>query len=154
MGQTAEFSALTRIDSGLIGFETQRVHAPWNRITLTVERRDPVRVDDIAAGFAQQDLGSNWNNQLTRRNDRRRYSVLRRIVVLPPPLLTSDVNDHFCVIGLGKIKHCARSKYTDTSKNQRWDNGHRDFKNWLAMGLVWNRLPTILEPENDNGNCN
>ena len=67
------------------------------------------------------------------------------IVIFPPPLLTSDVDNHFGVFGLGKFENSAESKDANNSKDERRDDCENDFNNWLAMTLRRNRLSAISE---------
>ena len=115
-------------------------------------------MNDVAACFAQQHFGANRNYKLTRSDDRlcNAIFVIRRVVVLPPPLLTGHVDDHLRVARLVQIKHGAERKHTNYGQNECWDDGQRDFECRVAVALFWNRLTFVakLDDAVNNGSCN
>ncbi len=147
MRQPAELGALTRIDAGLICFEAVEVHSSRNRVTLTVQLRNPIRVDHVTTRLSQHHLGANREHQLTRSDDRLGDTelFLNGIVVFPPPLLTRDIDHHLGVARLGEIEHRPYGEHADHGEDQSGNDGQGDFEYRFAMGLLGNRLTTITE---------
>ncbi len=112
-------------------------------------------MNDVATRLTQQYFGASRNNQLTRGNNRFRDSVfsLHWIVVFPPPLLTCDVDNHFRVIGLCKIKHRAECEHTNNGQNECGNNRQRDFQRRVAVRLMWNWLTFVAELNNRHDHC-
>ena len=93
--------------------------------------------------------------KLTRCDDRLSNAifVIGWVVVFPPPLLTSHVDDHLRVARLVQIKHGAESEYTNYSQNECRNNCQRDFKRWISVTLFWNWLTSVTKLNHavDNG---
>ena len=153
MGESAELGALTGIDAGLGTLEAQEVNATGDSVLLAVQFRDPVRVDDVAAGDAQQNFGVLGDDQLTGGHDgftdaiHIRVVAHGRIVVLPPPLLTGDIDGHLGVAGLGQIEDGSHRRHTDTDEDQDRDDGEGDFESGLSVSLLGQSLSAIAVTE-------
>ena len=86
-------------------------------------------MDDVTTGHSQQHFGVLGDHQLSCSHNRSRNPVLLnigahgRVVVLPPPLLTSDVDGHFGVASFGQLKNCACGWDGNAEKNQYWNHG-------------------------------
>ena len=151
MRQSAELRALSGVDAGFVGLESQGVHSSGHGVTLAVQSGDPVRVDDVAAGLSQQHLGADGHHELTRRDDRSGDAplVLHRVVVLPPPLLARHVDDELCVVGSREIEDGAHGEHADHRENQRGDDREGDLECRLAVRLFGDRLAAVLVTPDD-----
>ena len=127
-----------------------------NSVFLAVQSRNPVRVNNVAASFTKQNFCTYWHNQLARRNDRcvDTKFCLNWIVIFPPPLLTSDVDDHFCIFSFCKIKNRAECEDTYNGQDECRNNCENDFCSWLAVTLRRNRLTLVAILKHDvAGKC-
>ena len=117
-------------------------------------------MNDITTRHSQQHLGVLGDNELSRRHNRSRNSVLLNIgarswiVVFPPPLLTSDVDRHFSVAGFRQFKNCACGRNSNTQKNQYWNDGQNNFDSRLTVSLLRNGLAAIAIAIHHPGDSN
>jgi hypothetical protein len=149
VAEAAELGALADVDAGLVGLHPQRVHTAGDCVALAVELRDPVAVDDVAAGDAQQHVGVGGDHQLTAGDDGigdldATADTALDVVVLPPPLLAGDVDDAIVLL-VGQLKDLHDGRDGDHGEDDGRQDGEQDLELGVAVRLLRNVLPAILE---------
>jgi len=144
--EPAELRALTGVDTRFVCLESQRVDAAWHGVTLAVQRGNPIRVDDVAARLAQEHLGAGRHHELSGRDDRLRDApfVLHGVVVFPPPLLASHVDDELGVVGARQVEDHAEGECADDREDERGDHRERDLERGLAVRLLRDWLAAVF----------
>ncbi len=159
--KTTELGALTGKDARLVGVEVPGVEAAGHHVALAVQLRHPERVDDVTAGATDHDLGVDRDHHLTAGDDRSGLTGrgeaadvafgVDRVVVLPPPLLTGDVDDAVGVVGVVERDHAGHRGHGDTGQHQRRDGDEHVLDQGVAVALLGDRLATISELDDDVG---
>ena len=139
MGKSAEFGALTAEDAGFIGLQFERVVQTRNSVLLAVQTRNPERVNDIVRGSRDLHGLAGGDDQFRCASDVFRTIeiaiAIEVVLVLPPPLLTSDLNlDGFGFLAI-EVDDCHHRADSDASENECGKIRPTNFEGGLAVNL-------------------
>ena len=169
--KAAELGALAEVDARLIGGDLPVGDATWDGVALAVQGRNPVTVDDVAAGDLEFDLLTGRDHQLVGRDDVGRREVawigqvdaiepVEVVAVLPPPLLadyhhrrlpggrlTVDGQRHGIVLAGVEVGEGRDGEHPDHDEDQRRHEGPEDLEAEVAVDLFRILLVAVVVAE-------
>ena len=150
VAEAAELGALTGVDARVVGLHAQRVQMrPGTASRLPLSRgiqyewmtsRLVMRSSTgVSVGITSSPLVTmGWVISTP-------PHCCTWVVVLPPPLLTGDVDDALGVVGLGQREHRDDGGHGDADQDDRRKDGERDLERRVAVRLLGDVLTAVLE---------